>query len=118
MEPHYTNNFALSILAGPTCCQGNNTDPQHLTNAKALVNRFTFVLDMECLEAGMKALAESLKLGIQTNATIIAEEEAKQHHLLPGEVYDFLLERNHLDIELYKWSKTVSLVDCSSLDLE
>lgn len=113
-----TNNYALTVLAGKGCCDGNNTDPVHLQHAKKLVSRFTYVLDMECLNEGMQALAD--QLGIKT--TIADNRAAKHHHpsakdRIPyPEVYDFLRERNKLDIELYQWSKTISLVDCAALN--
>ena len=115
------NNFALKVLAGPKCCQGNHTDPIHLENAKALITRFTFVLDVACLDAGMQSLADELDMGI----TIVEDQRHAAQHVHPDPrdripypaVYDFLVERNRLDIELYQWSKTISLVDCAALDL-
>ena len=118
-EHHHTNNFALSILAGQSCCQGEDTDPIHLEHAKELLSRFTFVLDISCLDEGMQAVADELGLGIVIEES---KERAKTHvHKHPRdriaypEVYDYLLERNHLDIELYEWAKTISLVDCEAL---
>jgi hypothetical protein len=124
----YTNNFAMHVLAGQDCCQGEETDPKHLRAAKKLVGRLTFVLDMDCLDKGMDALAHIL--GFERNrreleewAQGLDERDLSLHHTHPPpeeripykEVYDFLVRRNHLDIELYKWSKEISLVKCADL---
>lgn len=45
----------------------------------------------------------------------ITREERNRAQVGDDEVYDFLLERNRLDIELYEWSKTISLVNCATL---
>jgi len=39
-------------------------------------------------------------------------QSAKERIPYP-EVYEYLLEKNRLDIELYEWSKTLALVNCS-----
>jgi hypothetical protein len=118
-DDEITNNYALSILAGNGCCDGNNTDPIHLQNAKDLVSRFTFVLDLECLNEGMQELAD--QLGMNITITDPPDRNEKHTHKPPKEripypeIYDFLKERNKLDIELYEWSKSLSLVDCAAL---
>jgi hypothetical protein len=108
-----TNNYALTRLVGRPCCQGVNTDPKYLEEAKDLLKRFTFVLDIECLEAGLVALADILGI------TPVRNRKRKVHpppeDRIPSEVHKFLLQRNRLDIALYKWTKTISLVDCSAL---
>lgn len=119
-EPHINNNYALNVLAGSNCCDGNNTDPIHLEHAKALVSRFTYVLDIACLVPGMQAIVD--QLGVNITITDRSAGKAKAHHSLSPkerigfpEVYEYLLEKNKLDIELYEWSKTLSLVDCDAL---
>ncbi|GKZ00582.1 hypothetical protein MPSEU_001010400 [Mayamaea pseudoterrestris] len=122
-----TNNFALRILAGRGCCQGENTSLVHLTRAKRLLRRFTFVLDIECLDHGIAAVAQSL--GIELRARRLLENQAtdmKERELAHAarppvseripfpQIYDYLLRRNYLDIELYKWSKEISFVRCQN----
>lgn len=118
---HNTNNFALSILAGHGCCQGANTNRSHLQAAKALLKRFTFVLDLACLTEGLQEIAN--QLGIELEQRRLAELKRELNHSnhthasnqerIPyPAVYEYLLERNRLDIELYEWTKTISLVRC------
>jgi hypothetical protein len=118
-----TNNFALTRLAGPTCCSHSDrqccdgvSKPKYLNDAKDLLKRFTFVLDIACLAEGIQALADIL--GIE----IIPEPKGSVHEHQPieqripyPEVLDYLRERNRFDIKLYEWSKTISLVDCSAI---
>jgi len=117
-DPWFTNNYALRVLAGNECCNGTNTDPRHLENAKAVVEQFSIVLDIECLIEGLKALAGLLNI---TLATSSRSTMMPPHHVPPRErigyddVYEFLLEKNHLDIELYEWSRSRALVDCSKI---
>jgi hypothetical protein len=112
-----TNNYALSKLANG-CCQRNHTDPKHLEAAKELLSRFTFVLDIRCLDKGMKAMANILGIK-QLDAH---QKRVKNNNKLPHgsnsdrigykEVYDYLVDSNKLDIQLYEWSKSISLVRC------
>jgi len=115
----HTDNFALRILAGKPCCRGKYTDPVFLEYAKALVSRFSIVLDQECLDHGINAVANLL--GIQLGPKRRRKRELQYVHPPNSEripyksVYDFLLERNRLDIKLYEWSKNISLVNCANL---
>jgi len=137
-----TNNYALRVLSGTAtaggtkgrkrdgrCCDGERTDRKHLERAKALVRRFTFVLDIDCLDAGMEAVADIL--GIERNLELTSREKrhlrqvnnhTKYYEHPPSQdripyrhVYDYLVRKNALDIELYKWSKSISLVNCSAI---
>lgn len=117
-----TDNFAMRVLAGNGCCDGENTDVRYFNHAKALVERFTFVIDMACLDEGLIALADVL--GLTTDflareknfARKRKSERSARERIGHDEVYDFLVRRNHYDIQLYEWSKTRSLVDCSTLE--
>ena len=115
----HTDNFALRILAGKPCCRGKDTDPVFLEYAKALISRFSIVLDQECLDDGINAVANLL--GIQLGPKRRRKRELQYVHPPNSEripyksVYDFLLERNRLDIKLYEWSKNISLVNCANL---
>lgn len=115
----FTNNFALRVLAGPDCCNGTHTERTYLDKAKALLQRMTFVLDIECLNEGMQALAEILDIDIQLIQGNVGTHQHKsktpRERIANDEVYDALLARNRLDIELYEWSKQISLVNCSAL---
>ena len=116
-----TDNFALRVLGGQGCCDGNNTDPVYLENAKELLSRFTYVVDLACLNEGLQEMFDQLGFDV----TIVdpnAKNEVKRHHHAPPseripypEVYDYLLEKNKLSSELYEWSKSISLVDCAAL---
>lgn len=117
-EAYETDNFALRVLAGPGCCDAENTDPMFLERAKDLVRRFTFVLDIDCLLDGLTAVADIL--GIQINEIYSEAYSPRVHPPIEKripfkEVYSYLLKRNHLDIALYEWSKSLSLVKCSAL---
>ena len=111
----------MRALAGPECCSGENTDVRHFNAAKALVERFTFVLDIACLDESLDALADvlGLTLDFQKQNKEAGKkrraEKSSRERIGHDDVYDFLVRRNHYDIELYKWSKTRSLVDCSTL---
>ena len=117
--------FALAILAGPGCCQGNETDPKHLAAAKEVVSRMTFVLDIACLQAGLEEVAHLLGFEpreVDRRRLQRVDRDLKLHRKwpppkdrIPAKIYDFLVERNRLDIELYEWSKEISLVRCSDL---
>ena len=140
------------------CCHGGRTHRQHLESAKTLLRRFTYVLDLACLDQGMEVMAQELGLSLpsssslsfsfktsstsyvpdnQSSSTHRTKEQTKSENrlnkkqkqrdknrnrhgqysretLLPyNDIYDFLLARSRLDIELYAWSKTISLVQCN-----
>jgi len=114
-----TNNYALRILAGNGCCDGENTDRKHLEAAKSLLRRLTFVLDIECLDDGMLALAEILNIAIDERKLERKAAKRKKHkpshERIPyHNVYKRLATKNQLDIELYEWSRGISLVNCSA----
>lgn len=117
-----TNNVMLHDLsADPMCCNGADTPRDRLREAQDLIRKFTFVLDIACLDEGMKALKAVLHLDddspLQTN-----RKKPKDHTHKPAsdripypDVYDFLVQRNRLDQELYEWSRNLSLVRCADL---
>lgn len=116
----FTNNYALRVLAGSDCCNGAETDPIHLEHAKALVERFSVVLDIECLTEGLEAVADLLNITLAGNEK--KKRRSKNHHHAPSRerigydnVYEYLLEKNKLDIELYEWSKNRALIKCYTL---
>ena len=115
-----TNNYALSKLSSG-CCQHNQTNPKHLEAAKQLLSRFTFVLDIRCLHEGITAMTNIL--GIEQFSGRAHQKPARKGTSLVSnsdrirfkEVYNYLLDSNKLDIELYEWSKNISLVRCDDL---
>ncbi|EED89537.1 predicted protein [Thalassiosira pseudonana CCMP1335] len=109
-------NFMLTRLTPDACGkEGENTTIECLENAKALLERITFVLDVECLSDGMDALAQQLGFAPPNLRKGKSHPSAKER--IPEEViYDLLLKRNRRDIELYEWSKGLSLVNCSEVD--
>jgi len=115
-----TNNYALRILAGGACCDGERTDRKYLEKAKSVMQRFTFVLDIDCLEEGLFALAKALNITLTSKATQKATQRKRHkpnHERIPfRDVYDHLVRKNKLDIELYEWSKGISLVNCSAVE--
>jgi hypothetical protein len=58
-EPGWSENYALEKLTGQ---RGNTMNRTHLEQAKELLQRFTFVLDVDCLDEGLKTLADILGL--------------------------------------------------------
>jgi hypothetical protein len=112
---NYSNNFALKVLAGIGCCDGKHTDRQHLEAAKALVRRFSVVIDIECLSESLQLLAVNewnITLGkIGKGRT----RSSPRERIGNEDIYEYLEEKNKLDIELYEWSKSLSYLDCSQV---
>ena len=113
-----TNNVMLHDLsADPGCCQGADTPRERLLEAQALISRFTFVLDVECLDEGLQALLAVLGLDYKPRRRSPKDYppgSSKERIPFP-DVYQFLKERNRLDQELYDWSKNISLVRCADM---
>jgi hypothetical protein len=114
----WNNNYALRILSdSPACCDDENTTVSDLESAQALLRRFTFVLDVHCLDANLQALAAILGIELKESG-----HKKNVHHKPLSEripypaVYDYLAQRNRRDIELYEWSKGLSLVNCEALE--
>ena len=113
--PRVTDNYALRILAGNGCCQGADTSIKHLEDAKTLLNRFSIILDIACLDNGIDALADLLNITLNESRR---KKRKSEHHASVRErighddVYEYLLEKNKPSIELYEWSKTKALIQC------
>jgi hypothetical protein len=115
------------------CCRGKDTDRRYLDRAKNLINRFTIVLDQACLNEGMEQLGILLGIKLQQQQQQQLSNNFKNVNFkkLPDyskptqsyrerigydDVYEFLLEKNKLDIELYEWAASErSLVRCKDL---
>ena len=110
------DNFNLFLLTNETgCCSGNATDPIHLESAKKLLSRFTYILDQGCLTQSVEIMGE--ELGVASITANSRKRKGHDHKSLKEripyqDVYDYLMDRNKLDIELYEWAKTQSLVQC------
>lgn len=111
------DNYALRVLAGSNRCDEKNME-DCFQSAKSLLERFTFILDEECLDESMEAMGNQLGMHITANGF-----ESKKHHyhktaqerINNETLYEFLLDRFHYDIELYEWSKEMSVLRCSEL---
>jgi hypothetical protein len=91
------------------------TSRKHLQHATTLVRQFSIVLDIQCLDQGLEAVSRLLNIKLNKPEK---PRKPRQHWSLRervgyNDVYDYLLEKNHLHIELYEWSKKPALVDCS-----
>jgi hypothetical protein len=117
------DNRALRILAGHDCCVSQNTTDkqvtdQHLQAAKDLISRFTFVLDQACFDSNLQALARILNVTLMNRpggnaAAVGGRSHSSNRDRIPfADIYEYLLERNAKDIELYQWAKRRSLVRC------
>ena len=108
------DNYALRVLAPEKgCC-----DRRHLEGAKDLLRRFTFILDQACLDDSMGALADRLNISVDLSKD--ERKKPKKHEsartrMANDTLYDYVKKKFRRDIELYEWSKTQSLVDCSQL---
>jgi len=117
-----SDNYALRVLTDNAgYVMGSNTTAATLESAKTLLKRFTFVLDQECLEDSVIALNDALHLNITENMSSKTSRFHHHHTLSTRErigndtLYDFLQDRFRRDIELYEWSKTISILKCREL---
>lgn len=93
----------------------------HFEHGKTLLNKFTVVLDIACLTEGMEVLGRLLGLQPGQHNRGVIQIGAKNKSASPkdrigyNDVYEYLLAKNQWDIALYKYSKTISLVQCDDL---
>lgn len=114
------DNYALNVLTeDPSCVDGGDTSVDCLESAKALLRRFTFIVDQHCLDDSMVALGLELNLNITKN-----ELDRRKHKVHPTDMserignetlHEFLRHRFRRDIELYEWSKERSIVQCDRI---
>jgi len=110
-----TNNFALHKLSPKRCVQsGKDTPLECLEAAQDLVKRFTFVIDIACLDESMAVLADEL------GWTLPPPKPHKTHpssaeRLGNETLHEWLRQRNRRDIELYEWAKDRAVLNCSAL---
>jgi len=109
------NNFALHKLSPKRCVQsGKDTPLECLEAAQDLVKRFTFVIDIACLDESMAVLADEL------GWTLPPPKPHKTHpssaeRLGNETLHEWLRQRNRRDIELYEWAKDRAVLNCSAL---
>lgn len=116
-----TDNFFLRIVGGEKWQRNNehnnNINRTSYEHAVSVLNRFTFVLDIACLTEGLEVLARLLNLDDSNKKK--SNKNKKPKKLSPeigyGDVYNYLLEKNKWDIQLYEYSKNISLVRCNEL---
>uniref|UniRef100_A0A7S0XQ33 Sulfotransferase domain-containing protein n=1 Tax=Pseudo-nitzschia delicatissima TaxID=44447 RepID=A0A7S0XQ33_9STRA len=90
-------------------------DENHYNRAKKVLDQFTFVLDIDCLEEGMEAVGKMLRMGQIEPQVIPAHPHASEtpkERIQFDDVYEYLRAKNEWDIKLYEYSKTISLVKC------
>jgi hypothetical protein len=113
---YHTNNYALRTLTSKeSCVKGEKTGEDCVWLAKRLIRQFTIVIDQACFDESMEALSKKLKLGYEKDRTGAHSHPPAKERIGYDDVYDFLVRRNRRDIELYEWSKSRSIVDCSAL---
>lgn len=126
-EIRNTDNFFLRLF-GMQNIATNPFNMESLTkddyeNAVSIINQFTVVLDIQCLNEGMIELAKQLHLNITTIQAAMTKKGNNHLEVSPtadhrerigyDDVYQYLANKNKWDIELYEYSKSISLVKCS-----
>ncbi|KAI2500717.1 hypothetical protein MHU86_13745 [Fragilaria crotonensis] len=106
-----TNNYALrTITSFEGCCNGSNTPNSYLGSAKTYLQRFTFIIDMDCLDESLTVMSSIL--GFNNTAKPGMRRPSARERIQNDTLYDYLLRRNAMDIALYQWAKERSLVKC------
>jgi hypothetical protein len=105
-DPINENWMIRQLVPSNTIFQGR----AGLLQAQALARRMTFVLDMECLNEGLQALAEVL--GFDLHPSRRPRHHIPSHRIPYPDVQELLERRNAMDMEFYIWCKTIRLVQC------
>jgi hypothetical protein len=112
-----TNNYALrTIMSFEDCCQGANTSEYFVETAKSYLERFTFLIDMDCLDTSLTEMSSMLNLTMPVNMDKINKHASKisaRERLNNDTLYEYLEERNAQDIKLYEWARDRTLVKCA-----
>jgi len=113
---YHTNNYALRTLTNKEgCVKAADTGDDCLWLAKRLLRQFTVVIDQACFDESMEALSKMLNLTYNKRDPVWHSHPPARERIGYDDVYDFLVRRNRKDIELYEWSKSISIVNCSAL---
>jgi len=110
-----TNNYALNTLSPRPCPAAENTPIECLEAAQELVKRFTFVIDVACLDESMGILADRLGWPAQEMRPHNSHPSAAER-LGNATLHEWLIRRNQRDIELYEWAKERAVLKCSELN--
>jgi hypothetical protein len=116
------DNFALRVFTGsPGCCNGAETNITYLEQAKQQLDRFTIVIDQTCETESIVAMSNLLHLNLTVEDTLNREHMIMVHppvrdRLGNDTLYEYLLAKFKLDIELYEYAKSKSILDCSTLE--
>jgi hypothetical protein len=105
------DNYALRVLApNRTCCSDDDTN-----SAKSLIKRFTFVIDQNCLDESLLAVESKLNMRRPDNskAQFLHKTHPSARERIGNEtLWQFLNHKFRHDIDLYEWSKNISIVKC------
>ena len=111
-----TDNSVLRILAGTECCNGADTERKYLDIAKKLLSKISILVDVACLEESLKAMEDMFNLTRKVrpnkNPYTLPPRPSAQERIGDPKVYQYLVERNKLELELYQWSKSIALIHC------
>jgi len=104
LASEFTDNYQLRILANGA------RDATGLAAAQALATRFTYIIDLACLDYSLEAIAPQLGWTF---------ERRPHHRLAPiterfGNTTRLALfkQRNEFDISFYRWAQKKSVVVC------
>jgi competence protein ComGC len=115
------DNFALRVFTGsPGCCKGAETKFAYLEQAKQQIDQFTILIDQTCETESIVAMSELLHLNLTVPAASRSQRPVKTHppvrdRLRNDTLYHYLQEKFKLDMELYEYAKSKSILDCSTL---
>ena len=110
-----TDNFALRVLTNSSdCVNGADTSIECLNGAKDLLRRFTFILDAACFDESVIALGKELDLEWESKTKLrkAVPRSSSRVRISNDTLYEFLENRFRRDIELYEWSKSLSVLKC------
>jgi hypothetical protein len=110
---YHTDNYALAtIMNGKGRCTGSNTSQAFVSDAKAFLERFTFIIDQECLDESLDVLSSILHLKHKRSTMRHVVKPRARERVNNAVLYKYLMDRNASDIELYEWAASQALVKC------
>jgi hypothetical protein len=117
------DNFALRVFTGsPGCCNGEATNITYLEQAKRQLDQFTIIIDQTCETESIVAMSSLLHLNLTVEDTSSTKHLVQSHppmreRLNNDTLYEYLQEKFKLDIELYEYAKSISVLDCSTVTM-
>jgi hypothetical protein len=110
---YHTDNYALAtIMNGKGHVTGSNTSQVFVGAAKAFLKRFTFIIDQECLDESLAVLSSVLHLNHKQSTMRHVVKPRARERVNNDVLYQYLVDRNARDIELYEWAASQALVKC------